>query len=295
MKKYALLAASVMAVGLLAKSPSGEIPGTDLVYQGPGTVTSVTDPAQLQALLTNAPYGGMAVVPPGLVAVVISNASGGASKIKAKGKSSLDRIAVFFYGDTSMLQIDCGQSDCNGQLEYLYAKGDVGKVLLKGLGYAGKLVVDNVGSAKGVQIQNISKTKGHSKGDAGGNIHSVITSGKLDKLQSNHGYIGGPDQTDPGVLAVGTASPNGQVKPKAGIKCILICGTITSNQYNYAQAYAECIASNAILPYVTMTSLKQLNTKAIGPAVCAVTLEKKCSSKKTDVTEPVVGKENVLD
>ena len=44
MKKYTLLMVSVMAVGLLAKGPSGEIEGTDLVYKGPGSVTSVTNP-----------------------------------------------------------------------------------------------------------------------------------------------------------------------------------------------------------------------------------------------------------
>jgi len=298
MRTYALVLAAVLAVSLLA-APGQDIPGTDLQYQGPGTVSVTSDPAQVEALMTNAPYGGLSPVPAGLVVISISGVTpGGAVKIKAKGKSSSDMIAVFIYGDAGLVQIDCGQSDGHGELHYLYAGGAVKKVLLKGLLYAGKLVIDNAGSASGVQVMNVSKTKASKSpggGTPSGNIHSVITSGKLSKLHSNHGLIGGASADNPGVIAVGTDSPDGQVKPKAGLAFVLICKALTSsNAYAYAQAYNECIASNAVLPYVTSAKLKQLNTKAIGPAVCAVELGKKCSAKKTTVTEPLVGRENVL-
>ena len=159
-----------------------------------------------------------------------------------------------------------------------------------------KMVVDNAGAASGVQIQNISKNKGPIKrSSAGGNISSVITTGPLGKLQSNNGYIGGYGPAMPGVIAVGTPSPAAQVKAHDGLHFVLICSALTSsNPYAYAEAYAECIATNALLPYVATASLRKLNIDSIGPAVCAVQLGKKCAAKKTTVAEPVVGKENVV-
>ena len=160
-----------------------------------------------------------------------------------------------------------------------------------------KMVVDNAGAASGVQIQNISKNKGPIKrSSAGGNISSVITTGPLGKLQSNNGYIGGYGPAMPGVIAVGTPSPAAQVKAHEGLHFVLICSALTSsNPYAYAEAYAACIATNAILPYVAAASLQKLNIESLGPAVCAVQLGKKCAAKKMDVAEPVVGKDNVIE
>lgn len=297
MKTYALTLAVVLAVISWA-APAPIIPGTLLTYQGPGTVT-VADPATVVDLLTNAPYGGLNPVPPGIVAIIVSNASGGASKIKPVCKSSGDIIAVFFYGDASMLQVDCGQSDCHGKLYYLYAQGTIGKVLLKGMGLVGKVVVNNDGASTGVQIQNISKDKGATDipgVSVNGGIHSVITAGLLDRLHSNHGTFGGTSATDPGVIAVGADSIKGQVKAKGGLAHLLICKELTSsNKYDYAAAYTECMATKTVQPYVVSAQLKRLNTKKIGPAVCAVKLEKKCSAKKMDVTPDLIVREPVVE
>lgn len=297
MKTFISLITCIALLALSARSATQPIPGTDLVYKGPGTVTSVTDPGQVADLVTNAPCGGLATVPQGLVAIIISNATGGSAKIQAESKSSSAKIAVFIYGDTSMVQIDCGQSSCDGELYYLYVKGAVTKVLLKGLTLAGKVVADNGTAAKGIQIMNISKGGGPTKDggvNMGGGIHSVIVLGKLDKLHSNHGGFGGTSG-DPGVIAVIEPSPKAQVKCKGGVSHVLLCSALqTIKSYDYAAAYAECIASNAVLPYVGAASLQQLNTKLIGPAVCSVQLEKLCNEKKTTVVEPLVGRENVI-
>ena len=69
MKTYAIIFVCVTTLIVSAAKPQ-PIPGTDLTYKGPGTVSTVTDPDQVADLLTNAPYGGLATVPPGPVAAL---------------------------------------------------------------------------------------------------------------------------------------------------------------------------------------------------------------------------------
>jgi hypothetical protein len=300
-----------VAVAIAGGSPWANIPNTDLQYNGPGGVTVWTSAeTDVVAMVANAPYGGCAV-DSNTVVIEITGADGGKCQIapqdKKNGSSQL--FALFVEGGPKQLQIDCGQAKGAGEMPYLYVDGKAKKILLKGMATVGKVVVDNAGAANGVQIQNISKSKVkgpkvltvRKAGPPSGQIHSVITSGKLKRLQSNQGGFGG-DGSGPGVIAVGENSPKGQIKvsPRGALADILVCKALNqSNEYAYAQAYQECIASNAVLPYVEKAVLKMINAKAIGPAVIAADLGKPFKQnqlgKRVKLTEPVVGKENLVE
>ena len=306
----AFTVAVAATLALAGGSPWTDIPNTDLQYNGPGGVTVWTSAeTDVVALVANAPYGGYAVES-NTVVIELTGAGSGKCTIapqdKKQGSSQL--FALFVDGGPKMLQIDCGQAKGAGEMPYLYVDGNAKKVLLKGMAYVGKVVVDNAGAAgSGVMIQNISKSKGKPpknksvrKPPSSGQITSVITSGKLRRLQSNHGGFGGSESM-PGVIAVGADSPKGQVKasPKGALAYVLICKALDqSNEYAYAEAYEECIASNAVLPYVEMATLKKLNAKAIGPAVIAVELGKPFKpnqlGKRVKLTQPVVGEDNLV-
>ncbi|MCX7846471.1 MAG: hypothetical protein N2595_00345 [bacterium] len=296
----------VMYIGLLAlaaatSSIAGEIPSTDLVYQGPGSVNVITD--HVAEILKTAPYGGVPSVPPGTVIVQISNAGTSANLIFPRHRTSAQAFALFVEGSPSVLYLSCGQAGGAGVLPYLYVSGAPKKILLSGMAQVGKIVVSNAGDNVGVHIQNISTSKGNAKKGGhllAGSIHSVITVGALKRLQTNHGSFGGT-ATAPGVIAIGTDSPKGQIKcsTRGAIAHVLICKTLQrTNQFDYVTAYQECIASNAVLPYVVKTQLHMINAKAIGPAVLAVKLSKTYQPNqlgtRLKITRPLPGEENLL-
>lgn len=278
-----------------------DIPSTDLIYQGPGTVSVITE--NVADILKNAPYGGVQTVPAGTVIIQINATGNGANLIFPKNKSSQQAFALFVDGSPSLLHVSCGQAGGGGVLPYMFVNGAPKKILFSGMAEVGKIVVSNAGDAAGVHIQNISTGKGAVKTSGrptAGSVHSVITVGALKRLQTNHGNIGG-SATAPGVIAIGKESPKGQIKcsSKGEVAHVLICKHLNhSNQYDYAAAYAECMASNAILPYVEQASLQMINTKAIGPAVLGVTLTKPYLAnqvgKRLKITQPLVGEENLV-
>lgn len=313
MKTIAVAAALAAGAVMMAHAaPWVNIPGTDLRYSGPGTVSVVTDSNDVVNILTNAPYGGVAAPDPATVVIIISNAAGGNAMIGPANKASSGLFAFFIHGGAGKIDIDCGQAKGSGRTPYVFADGGVGKIKFKGMSAVGKVVVDNKGGGEGVHIQNISKSRPQplAAGEAlrapkpkpgpAGSIGSVITSGKLKRLQSNHGGFGGT-LAEPGVIAIGEDSPNGQIKPnpKGPVAYVLICKQLASNSYDYAAAYTACIETNTILPNVEMTKLKKINAKVIGPAVIATTLENKIPAsqvgKRVKLTQPIVGEENLVE
>lgn len=295
-----MLAAIVVAAGLCTRVwADGDIPSTDLIYQGPGTVSVITE--NVADILKNAPYGGVQNVPAETVIIQISATGSGANLITPKTKSSQQAFALFVDGSPSLIHVSCGQAGGGGVLPYMFVNGTPKKILFSGMADVGKIVVSNAGDNAGVHVQNISTGKSKDAGrPTGGSIHSVITVGALKRIHTNHGNIGGSANA-PGVIAIGTESPQGQIKcsSKGEVAHVLICKALNqSNQYDYAAAYAECIASNAVLPYVETTALQMINTKAIGPAVLAVELTKKYQGnqvgKRLKITQPLPGEEHLL-
>jgi hypothetical protein len=298
---------ALCAVTLLA-APGTPIPNTGLAYSGPGTVAVVTDSGAIASILTNAPAGGLTDIPPGLVLIILSNATGGHAKFTPANKADNGTYAILIEGSPTKIDVDCGQAKGIGQLPYMAVNGKPEKIMFKGMSLVGKVVVLNAGAATGVHIQNISKRAKHHPHDLlggisaePGRIRAVITTGKLKRLQSNHGGFGGVSAADPGVIAIGEASPDAQIKPnpKGRVNFVLLCAGLTpSNDYDYAGAYKECIQSNAVLPRVVMGALKKLNAKAIGPAVIGVTLTKPIPAnqigKRVKLTQPIVGQNNLV-
>ncbi|GEM_PF-1603638 len=307
--KTLLLACVCMVLSIAAvAAPGTPIAGTGLLYSGPGTATAVTDMDTIRDLLTNAPAGGLATVPPETVLIIVSNATGGSAKFSPANKADNGTYAIMIDGTPNKIDVDCGQAKGAGLVPYMYVNGSPRKIMFKGMSFVGKIVVNNAGDATGVHIQNISKKAKHAGpvllgglSDEPGRIRAVITTGKLKRLQSNHGGFGGNSQLDPGVIAVGEASPDGQLKanPKGHVSFVLLCSKLTApNEYDYAGAYQECLASNAVLPRVVMGSLKMLNAKAIGPAVIGTTFVKPIPAsqigKRVKLTNPVVGQSNLV-
>lgn len=294
------LATVLVAVGLCTHLwADGDIPSTDLIYQGPGTVSVITN--NVADSLKNAPYGGVQNVPAGTVIIQISATGSGANLIFPKNKSSQQAFGLFVDGSPSVIHVSCGQAGGGGVLPYMFVNGAPKKILFSGMAEVGKIVVSNAGDNAGVHVQNISTGKAKDSGrPTGGSIHSVITVGALKRIQTNHGNIGG-SASAPGVIAIGTESPKGQIKcsSKGEVAHVLICKALNcSNRFDYAAAYVECLASNAVLPYVELTALQMINTKAIGPAVLGVELTKTYKAnqvgKRLKLTRPLPGEENLL-
>ena len=289
-------------------APGTPIAGTGLLYSGPGTATAVTNIDAVRDLLTNAPAGGLATVPFETVLIMVSNANAGNVKFSPANKADNGTYAFMIDGTPGTLDVDCGQAKGTGLVPYLYVNGRPRKIMFKGMSVVGKIVVNNTGDATGVQIQNISKRTKRTEHARlpgvlyePGRIHSVITTGKLKRLQSNHGGFGGASAADPGVIAVGEASPDGQLKanPKGRVSFVLVCRQLAPpNDYDYAGAYRACLASNTVLPRVVMGNLKMLNAKAIGPAVIGATFVKPIPAsqigKRVKLTNPVVGQTNLV-
>ena len=278
--------------------PEPPIPFTDLIYIGPGGVEALTG-AVAQAEVKNAPFYG-ANIGDDTVLIKITNVGDKSCIIKPfdKKKGSQDSIVLFIEGgNPKKIQIDFSQSKGAGTIPYMYVDGKAGKILFKGLAEnIRKVVVNNQGADKGVIIQNISKK--------GSGIRSIFTTGKLKRAQSNHGGFGDPMACGSGVIMIGEDSPKGQIKasPKGTVESLLICKSVDTNAYSgnaYAEAYNDCIASNAIVSTVTLGKIKKLNIKSIGPAVIAVDVSKKIKEKqygkKVKITGTIVGKENFVE
>jgi len=296
--KNLLVFAYILCVTMaFAKGGPSPIPDTDLLYEGPGGVESVTE--DIAVVLSNYPWSSVPL-PPETVLVKITNPGNKSCKILPANKSSQDTIALVIEGGPKKIQIDFGQSKGTGIIPYMYVNGNAGKILYKGLaGDVGRIVVDNESNGKGVHLQNISKGKGNS---GGGGFMDIITMGKLKRAQSNHAGFGGSDDANPGIIMIGKDSPKGQIKasPKGEVANVLICKNVDTNVFDTFQiAYADCIASNEVLDGVEMGKLKMVNTKALGPAVIAVDVDKKFKAnqvgKRIKITDPVVGIENITE
>ena len=296
MKKI-MISIAVVACAMIvyAKGSGSPIPDTDLVYTGPGGVESFTD--AVADRLTNYPWSDVPI-PPGTVLIKITNPGSKSCKIQPAGKGSQDTIALIIEGGPRKIQMDFGQAKGAGNIPYMYINGKAGKALFKGVADdIGRVVVDNDGDSRGIHLQNISKAKG-----SGGGFKDIIIAGRLKRAQSNHAGFGGPDDKEAGVIMIGNESDKGQIKthPKGAVANILICKTVDTNVFaTFQEAYDTCVASNAVQPGVEMTAVKKINTKALGPAVLAVDVEKKYKAKQVGkrikITDPVVGLANVTE
>ncbi len=131
-----------------------------------------------------------------------------------------------------------------------------------------------------------------------GNIHTVIVSGKLKKLQSNFGGLGGDSIANTGVVSIEGDSPNGQIKisPKADMSYLLLCGGLVNGGYNYSEAYDECWSTQQVLQTViNMGSIKKVKTKSIGPAIFALHVGEKYKNTNKLEVKDVIGIENLVD
>jgi len=309
MKNMVFAVAAVCAVHAALAAPWVSIEGTDLRYKGPGTVSAVTNPAEVTAILTNQLGVPINSIPAGTAVIQINNANNALNKIAPVAKSSSQTFALLVYGSPGVLSVDCGQANGDGHLIYLYVEQDVRKIMFKGMKEVLQVFVNNAGSAQGVQIMNLSKSSGGGPAKARlltapevdeGAIHTVITSGKVKRLQSVHSGFGA-EGSIPGAIMVGEDSPQGIIKthPKGGMQNVLLCkGIAGPDPFDIAAVMNECIASNAVLPMVQIGQLKKANVKDIGPAVLGISLVKKIPAsqvdKKVDFTEPVVGKSNFV-
>ena len=297
MKHLIVIVCLVCATGAFAKGGPIPIQYTGLTYNGPGGVESVT--GTVANVLTNYLWSDVPI-PPETVLVKITNPGNKSCKIQPADKSSDDTIALVIEGGPKKIQIDFGQSKGQGVIPYMYVEGNPGKILFKGLaGNVRRVVIYNEDDARGVHLQNISKGKGK---DEGGGFTDIIIMDKLKRAQSNHGGFGGPDDANPGIIMIGEDSSKGQIKasPKGEIANVLICKSFDTNVFaNFQAAYADCIASNEILAGIEMGELKMINTKALGPAVIAVDVDKKYKpkqvGKRIKITDPVVGLENITE
>ncbi len=298
MKEIAIILVLLFANLIFAGGAPPAIQYTDLVYIGVGGVESSTG-AVAQAEVKNAPFYGT-VIDSDTVLIKLTSVGDKSCIIKPfdKKKGAQDSIALFIEGgNPKIILVDFSQSKGAGKVRYMYVDGKPGKILFKGLDEkVGKLVVNNKGAGKGVIIQNISKK--------GAGIKSIFTTGKLKRVQSNHGGFGDPAACGNGVIMIGEDSPKCQIKasPKGTVEHILICKSVDTNAYTgnaYAKAYNECLISNEVVSTITVGKIKKLKTKAIGPAVIAVDVSKKIKEKQYDkkvkVLGQIIGKDNFVE
>ena len=129
MKNILLITCILCATVVFAKGGPSPIPDTDLLYDGPGGVESVTE--NVADALTNYPWSDVPI-PPETVLVKITN-PGSSCKILPADKSSQDTIALVIEGGPKKIQIDFGQSKGAGLIPYMYVNGNAGKILFKGM------------------------------------------------------------------------------------------------------------------------------------------------------------------
>jgi len=296
MKNLILLLSIVCSSVAFAGGRAIPIPGTSLTYEGPSDVITIS------GVLTNhMPYYPWSNVPwpTNTIIIIIPEPGENSCKIVPTNKSSQDSIILIIEGGPRKIMVDFGQSKGAGTIPYMYVNGNAGKILFKGMGSdVCRIVVDNETADKGVHLQNISK----GTGNTGSGFKDIITMGKLKRAQSNHAGFGARDACAIGIIMIGKDSPKGQIKAssKGEVASVLICKNVDTNIFvNFQTAYFQCIASNAVLPGVEMGNLKMINTKALGPAVIAVDVDKKFKNKQVGkrikLTSPVVGTENIID
>ena len=227
-------------------------------------------------VLMNAPMGGYHSSYTNIVIIYFFEAENAVCKIRPSNKAgSAQPLALIIKGGIPKVVMIDGGKENKSELLYVYADGNLEKLKIKGFGTVGKIAISNNNEGAGVTIQNASKA---AAGQVAGNIHSVIVSGKLKKLQSNKGGFGGSSSTDTGVIAIEGASPGGMIKvgKNAEMSYLLFCGGLVNGGYNYAEAFDECWSSQQVLQTVIkMGSVKKEKTKAIGPAIFGLQFEKK--------------------
>ncbi len=298
--KKRLILFTVLLASLTFALPWMEILHSNYMYKGPNHTAMYITGQSASANLTNAPFGGVFSDVTNALIYYIIGATNGVCKFKPKdGVTCAQPLAVFAVDGAPKKIIIDGGKDCTAKLLYVYVDGssvgDIKKVLIKGYGEVGKIAISNKSDIVGVTIQNVSKPSAGN--EVAGNIHSVIVSGKLKKLQSNFGGIGGA-LTNIGVVSVETPSPKGQIKvsSKAEMSHLLFCGGLVNGGYDFADAYNECWATQQVdLTVVKMGSIKKLKTKSIGPAIFGLQVEKKYkNASKLKITD-VVGMENFVE
>lgn len=247
-------------------------------------------------VLMNAPMGGYHSSYTNIVIIYFFEAEDAVCKIRPAEKAgSAQPLAVYIKGGMPKAVMIDGGKENKSELLYVYAAGNLKKLKIKGFRTVGKIAISNDNECAGVTIQNVSKA---AAGQVAGNIHSVIVSGKLKKLQSNKGGFGGASPTDTGVIAVEGASPGGIIKVGKGAEMsnLLFCGGLVNGGYNYSEAYNECWSSQQVLQTVIkMGLIKKVKTKAIGPGIFGMQVEKKYKdATKLKITD-LVGMENLVE
>jgi len=247
-------------------------------------------------VLMNAPMGGYHSSYTNIVIIYFFEAEDAVCKIRPADKAgSAQPLAVYIKGGMPKAVMIDGGKENESELLYVYVEGNLKKLKIKGFGTVGKIAISNNNEGTGVTIQNASKA---AAGQIAGNIHSVIVSGKLKKLQSNKGGFGGFSPTDTGVIAIEGASPGGMIKVGKGgeMSNLLFCGGLVNGGYNYAEAFNECWSSQQVLQTVIKIGLvKKVKTKAIGPGVFGLQVEKKYKdATKLKITD-LVGMENLVE
>ena len=286
MKKFIFIFIALFAAFSMAKGKGIEIPGTTLIYNGDGSVstTSVSE-------LSNYPFGSLVVTDSNTVVAVINVVKTKNVKIQpANPKTgSQDSLALILHGDAKNVQIDFSQAKGKGKLPYVYLDGLIRKLLIKGLGEnAGFIVAENIDLEKGLFVQNISKK--------GAGIKAVITSGKLFRVQSNHGIIGTQlSDAIPGGVLIGEDSPKAQIKAKGGLSKVLICKNNFTNDLDFVAAFYGCINTTSIVSNVESVSIKKINAKKFDNVAVAANVAKKIKEKKVTLSGVIAGKDNFVE
>jgi len=247
-------------------------------------------------VLKIAPMGGYHSSYTNIVLIYFFEASNAVCKIRPANKAgSAQPLAVFIKGGIPKVVMIDGGKENKSELLYVYADGNFKKLKIKGFASVGKIAISNNNEGTGVTIQNASKS---SAGETAGNVHTVIVSGKLKKLQSNKGGFGGTSPTDTGVISIGEASPKGLIKngKDAEMAYLLFCGGLVGGGYDYAAAYSECWSSQQVVQTVVkMGSVKKVKTKAIGPGIFGLQVEKKYKdATKLNITD-LIGMEHLVE
>jgi len=290
----------IILTSLTFAFPWSDISNSNYQYKGPNHTAMYITGSGASSNLTNAPMGGVFSDVTNALIYYIIGATNGVCKFKPKeGVTSAQPLAVFAVNGAPKKIIIDGGKDCTAKLLYVYVDGssvgDIKKVLVNGYGEVGKIAISNKSDFTGVTIQNVSKPSAGN--EVAGNIHSVIVSGKLKKLQSNFGGIGG-SSTNIGVVSVEAPSPKGQIKvgSKAEMSNLIFCGGLVNGGYDFDDAYNECLATQQVdLTVVKMGSIKKLKTKSIGPAIFGLQVEKKYKDASKPKITDVIGTENFVE